>query len=418
MKQKAISFIKHPLIFGSSILVLGNLFANFFNFLFNLFVSRSLTVSEYGIFASVMSLIAFPVLIGNAINPLVVRFAGDYFATKKFALLRGLYLQIKKLMLFVSIFIFIVFLIFIPAISNFFHIADSRILFITDFIIFVALIGVINMAFLQAKLAFSFQVIVNFCNALLKLVIGGFLVVMGYSVLGVTFAVLISGLVSYLISFIPLKFIFDKKISAPSIPNKELFLYGFPSSLALVGLTSFISSDIILVKHFFNPHEAGLYAGLSLIGRVIFFVSAPIATVMFPMIVQKHSMKENYTSTFKLSLALVIIPSVVLTMFYSAFPHIAVLFFLKRKEYLAISQYIVPFSIFITFYSILAILTNFYLSINRTKIFIPILIGAFLQIVLIFFFHDTFLHIIIISLLCTVLLDITLLLYYPYATKK
>ena len=54
---------------------------------------------------------------------------------------------------------------------------------------------------------------------------------------------------------------------------------------------------LILVKHFFSPHDAGIYAGLSLIGRVIFFFSAPIASVMFPVIVQKYARKENYENT-------------------------------------------------------------------------------------------------------------------------
>ncbi len=418
MIEKAKNIIKHPLIFGSGVLVIGNLIANFFNFLFNLFMSRSITVSEYGIFASIMSIIAFPVLIGSAINPVVVRFAGDYFAKKDFASLRGLYIQIKKLLLVIGVIVFLLFLIFIPTIGNFFHITDQRILFITDIIIFTALINVVNLAFLQAKLAFGFQVIVSLCNAILKLCIGIILIFLGYSVLGATYAILFAGLTGYIVSFIPLKFVFDKKIALPSIPKKELFLYGFPSSIALLGLTSFISSDIILVKHFFDPHQAGLYAGLSLIGRVIFFVSAPIATVMFPIIVQKHSKNENYTNTFKLSLLLVIFPSLILTAFYSIFPHQAIMFFLKREDYLAISPYIVPFSIFITFYGILAILSNFYLSINKTKIFIPIIIGAIAQIVFIYFIHQNFFQIIIISLVCTVLLDICLLLYYPYATKK
>lgn len=418
MKQHVKKAINHPLILGSGILVFGSLIANFFNLLFYFFMIHSVTAADYGVFASIMSLIAYPALIGSALNPLVVRFAADYFAQKNFASLRGLYILIKKLVVTVGVIIFFVFLIFVHVISNFLHISNIPLLIITDVIIFVGLISVINMAFLQARLSFGFQVIVNLTNSLLKLIIGGCLIILGYSVTGASIAVLIAGIISYLVGFIPLKFVFDREIASPSISKKELFLYGFPATVTLFGLTSFISSDIILVKHFFDPHQAGLYAGLSLIGRIIFFVSAPIATVMFPTIVQKHSRKENYTNTFKLSLSFVVIPSLILTIFYSIFPHFSILFFLKRQEYLAISPYLVPFSIFITLYSVLSILSNFYLAIKKTKIFIPIIIGAITQIVLIYFIHQNFMQIITISLLCMVLLDIVLLLYYPYATKK
>lgn len=418
MKQHVKKVIKHPLIFGSGVLVIGNLFANFINLLFYFLLIHSVTATDYGIFASMMSLITYPALIGSAINPLVVRFAADYFAKKNFALLRGLYIQIKKLLLTICIIIFFVFLIFVQVISKFLHIDNIPLLIITDFIIFVGLIGVINMAFLQARLSFGIQVIINLSNSLLKLIIGAILILLGYSVTGAAIAVLTAGIFGYLISFLPLKFVFNKGIASPTIPKKELFLYGFPATVTLFALTSFISSDIILVKHFFDPHQAGLYAGLSLIGRIIFFVSAPIATVMFPTIVQKHSKNEDYTNTFKLSLAFVVIPSLTLTIFYSLFPHFSILFFLKRQEYLAVSPYLVPFSIFITLYSVLSILSNFYLAIKKTKIFIPLIIGAIAQIVLIYFIHQNFMQIILISLLCMVLLDIALLLYYPYATKK
>jgi O-antigen/teichoic acid export membrane protein len=283
---------------------------------------------------------------------------------------------------------------------------------------FFAIIGFVNMAFLQAKLAFIFQVLVGLVGAVTKLVLGMVFVLLGYSVVGAVWSILIAGLISYVFSFIPLRFIFDKKISTPSIATRELFSYGLPSALTLFGLTSFISTDIMLVKHFFNPHDAGLYAGLSLIGRVIFFVSAPIGGVMFPLIVQKHSKNESFTNTFKLSLLLVFVPSIFMTIFYALFPKFSILFFLKREEYLAISSLIAPFALFIALFSLLSIIANFYLSIKKTKVYIPIILGAILQVLLIVFYHQTFLQIIIISLVITLALVILLLAYYPKATSR
>lgn len=417
MRNKVKQFFKHPLIYGSAIVVLGNLFANFFNFLFNLFMSRSLTVAEYGVLASVMSIIAFPALVGGAIVPVVVRFAGDYFATQKYPLLRGLYIKIKKLLLLIAGVFFILFLLFTPQIGQFFHIEDKNILYMTNVIIFIAVMGLLNMAFLQAKLAFLFQVLITLINAIVKLALGSVLVILGFSVSGATIAMIVSGVIGYMVSFIPIRFIFNRKISAPSIKTEELFSYGLPSTLTLIGLTSFISTDIILVKHFFDPHQAGLYAGLSLIGRIIFFVSAPIGGVMFPVIVQKHSKNENFTNTFKLALLLVFVPSILLTVFYALFPKFSILFFLKREEYLHISPLLASFALFIALYCLLSIIANFYLSIKKTKVFIPVIVGAILQIVFIYFYHQTFSQIILISTVITLLLVILLLAYYPRATK-
>jgi len=417
MKKKAKQLIKHPLIYGSVIVVFGNLLANFFNFLFNLFMSRTLSVSDYGILASVMSLITLPALAVNAISPAIVRFAGGYFASENFPLLRGFYIKMSRILLVIAISFFILLILLLPTISEFFKIQDKNILIMTNVIIFISILGIINTAFLQAKLAFTFQVLLGVSSALIKLVVGSILVLLGSFVSGATIAMIFAGLITYALSFIPLRFIFDKKIITPTIKTKEFFTYGIPSSLTILGLTSFISADIILVKHFFDPHIAGLYAGLSLIGRVIFFVSSPIGTVMFPLIVQKHSRNENFTGTFKLSLLLVFVSSVTLAIFYALFPKFSILFFLKKEEYLAISTLLVPFAVFTSLYSLLVIIANFYLSIKKTKIFIPIILGSILQIILITIFHQTFLQIILISIVIIFLLDVLLLLYYRHATR-
>src|SRR5579872_3674618 len=91
MKQVAKQVLKHPLISGSTILVSGGLLANFFNFLYNLFMGRWLSVTDYGTLVSIISLITFPTLLVTSINPVIVRFAGDYFAKNDQMHLRGLY---------------------------------------------------------------------------------------------------------------------------------------------------------------------------------------------------------------------------------------------------------------------------------------------------------------------------------------
>jgi len=418
MKQTAKKVLKNPLIYGSMILVSGGLLANFFNFLFNLFMSRTLSVTDYGILASIISLITFPTLIVTAVNPVIIRFAGDYFAQGEIMLLRGLYKKFLIFLVLCGAVIFILFLALLPQISQFFHIENYYLLFLTDIIIFLSFISIINMSFLQAKLSFGFQVVVNLVTTVLKLLLGILFVIFGYSVMGATGAILLSLLGGYLISFLPIRNLLFNKIKNPDIKTTEIFRYGIPTALTLLGLISFISTDIILVKHFFDPVHAGLYAGLSLIGRIIFFVSAPIGTVMFPLIIQKHTKGTNFSNTFKLALSMVFLPSLLLSLFYFFYPTFSILFFLKRSEYLSIAPLLGLFGFYITFYNVLYLFANFYLSIKKTLIYIPILIGALLQIILIIIYHQSFTQIITISFVLVLLLVIGFLVYYPYATKK
>ncbi|MBI3887734.1 hypothetical protein HY310_01555, partial [Candidatus Microgenomates bacterium] len=143
MKKKVKELIKHPLIYGSSIVVFGSLAANFFNFLFNVFMSRSLSVPDYGVLASVISIISFPVLISNALTPMIVRFAGDYFATDKLSLVRGLYIKIVKALLLFCLVVFIAYFVLLPQLSAFFHITNYTILILTGFLVIISIVMVL-----------------------------------------------------------------------------------------------------------------------------------------------------------------------------------------------------------------------------------------------------------------------------------
>lgn len=419
MEKKALEIIKHPLVYGSSIVVIGGLVANFFHFLFNLFMSRNLSVADYGTLASIVSLIGFPGLILAALNPLVVSFAGESFAKNELGQIRAFYIKLIKFLSGIGLLLTLLFVLFSGNISSFFHIGNMLVMYFAAFIIFLSFLGVVNLALLQAKLAFGFQVFLSLLGAVIKLLLGVLFVYLGFAVNGAVFALAVSGLFLYVASFFPVKFLFNKKlISEYTVTTKELFSYGIPSALTLFGLTSFISSDVLLVKHFFPSEMAGIYAGMSLMGKVIFYIIAPIIGVMFPIIVRKHSKSENFNSTFLFSLFLVSVPSFFLTLIYFIFPKIAILFFLKKTEYQVIAPMLGFFGIFISLYCLLFITANFYLSIKKTNVYIPILIGAILQVILISIYHENFLQIITISTSITFLLVLGLLVYYPHATKK
>jgi O-antigen/teichoic acid export membrane protein len=53
----------------------------------------------------------------------------------------------------------------------------------------------------------------------------------------------------------------------------------FPSSLALAVL---LSADLLLVKHFFNSGDAGRYAAVAALGRIVFWGASGIGLVLFP----------------------------------------------------------------------------------------------------------------------------------------
>jgi O-antigen/teichoic acid export membrane protein len=413
MKHHILSIVKHPIITGSSIVFLGNLIANFFNFLFNIFMSRNLSIIDFGILTTLISVIGLASIPSSALVPTIVSFAGTYVAKGEDGKIRNLFIKMQIFTFIVGTLFLSFFIIFNKNIGSFFHITNSLYITIVGLIIFISYAGVVNSGILQARLAFLFISFTNILGASIKFLLGVFLIVKGFSILGAFYAFFLSYVIPYILTYIPIySIISNKKSNKATIDVKSIFLYGIPSGITMLCLLSFISMDVILVKHFFSPEQAGLYAGLSLIGRVIFYFSGPIGMVMFPMVVQQYAKKEKYSHLFYMSLGLVFLASFAITLVYFLFPTFIIELFLKNKNYLVVENLLGLFGIYITIYSLLSVLVNFYLSIKYTKVMIPILIGSILQISLIWICHNSFFQIIFISISITSLLLVLLLLYY------
>ena len=58
MKKRVKKLVTHPLISGSSILLIGSLIVNIFNYVFNLSMGRLLSIEEYGLLASLTAFIS------------------------------------------------------------------------------------------------------------------------------------------------------------------------------------------------------------------------------------------------------------------------------------------------------------------------------------------------------------------------
>jgi O-antigen/teichoic acid export membrane protein len=58
---------------------------------------------------------------------------------------------------------------------------------------------------------------------------------------------------------------------------------GMQAVLYFIGQVILSNLDILLVKHFFPPPEAGIYAAVALVGRVVFMLSWSVVSSMFPV---------------------------------------------------------------------------------------------------------------------------------------
>lgn len=412
MRERLRLALINPFIAGSIVIFSGSFAVNLLNFFFNLFMSRNLSVTDYGVLTSLASLGTVASLLSIWITPTIVQFAASYFAKNDIAMVRGLYLKVIHVSLILSIVTFLVLFVFQEKIGIFFKIDNGFIIFLVNMAIAFNILNTINVSLLQAKLSFRTMTSLNFLGGVIRLFLGIGAIVAGYRLNGVMIAFLLSSIIPYIISFVDLRFLFHRQIKTPHISYTLLLKYSIPAAFCLYSLSSFITMDIILVKHFFDPESAGLYAGLSLVGKVIFFFSAPLSTSMFPIITQKYTKKESFHNIFLLAFSSVFVSSCGITIFYFLFPNFVIALFLKNQQYLVMSSLLGVYGIYISLYSLVYIMINFFLSIKKLIVFVPLSITAILQIIGIWIFHGSFMEVILVSITLMSLLLTYLLLYY------
>jgi O-antigen/teichoic acid export membrane protein len=423
MKAKIIrlskKIIKHELISGSFYLFVAAIGSGFLAFILNIFFARTLTKPDYGVYAPLLSLITLFTIPAASLTPIIVKFAGHYNAKNETAKMEKFYLKMTKLFLVVALIIFFLFLVASPFLKSFLKLDNFYYIFLVGIITSVSYLNIVNAGFLQGLLKFPFFAFTQIAGVIARIIVGVVLVLLGFKVFGAVLAAFFTIFVAYLLGFIPLRFLFKKEKgeSDVKIPTKELIQYFLPVTVTVLCLSSFISIDVILVKHFFNPLQAGFYGGLSLVGKVIFYFTGPIPTAMFALLVRRLAKNEPINKLFYLALLLVFIPSVLIAGFFFLFPGFTVKLFLG-KGFETIIPLLGLFGLYIGIFSLLNVCVNLFLSLKKTFVFIPVFIGSLLQIILISLFHNNFYQIIFVSMLISGLLFIGLFLYFIFGSKK
>jgi O-antigen/teichoic acid export membrane protein len=160
--------------------------------------------------------------------------------------------------------------------------------------------------------------------------------------------------------------------------------------LVLVGsfvITVQYSLDIIIVKHYFDAHTAGLYAGVASVARIIFFLTASISQVLMPSIKLSNTKSENRRTLIKSALLLSAIGLPALLLFWLAPAQIVGP--LMGNAYTEVAHLLPQLSLAIFIISVLNLFVSYYLSLRRAGIAVVTIIGAVVTYALMFTHHST-----------------------------
>lgn len=416
MKELIRKSINHPLISGSSIIFIGSFFVSIGNYVYNLLMGRFLSVQDYGLLTSLTSLFVLLGLFSNAFSNIFVKFAA---ANKGAGNERGTQMLFAYGIRILSVFaviLLVVLLIFIPVLRSFLHIERIELILYIIIAVIFSLFLTLPLGILQGRMQFISLSVANLSQPVIKIVVALLLLSAGFAVVSPLIAIVVSVaipmvvLYSYLYGYYRKKKhegSFDKKVF-----KKEFTHYSYTYFLAGAGIALMSNTDILLVRHFFNEVVSGQYAALSLMGKAIFYLIMPINFAFFPLIAYKRERKERLFGTVLLAFGIVTLASLVLSFIYFAFPSLILAIFFPAPEYQDLKQYLGLFSLYIMMFSLATLLSSFFLSIGKTGIYKISLVTALLQIMMIYFFHNSLYQVIGSMFFSSLLFFVILLVYY------
>lgn len=125
-----------------------------------------------------------------------------------------------------------------------------------------------------------FHLAVNYVlEVVVKLVGTLVLIHFGFGVPGVIAAVVASIIVPYFFGIPPRELRRTKAGRGLNLALGE----GIQASVFFIGQVIINNLDIVLVKHFFSATEAGVYAAVALVGRIVYMLSWSVVSSMFPI---------------------------------------------------------------------------------------------------------------------------------------
>lgn len=405
----------HPLAKGSAIVFVGTMAANAGAYLYHLVVGRILGPSQYGELAALLSLSYILNVFAIMLQTVVTRFVAHEAAQGKYGDIRRLIVQLSVFLVAVGGILLIALIFVAPVIATFLHIKDPLVVYFIFIGVIMSMLSIVLASVLQGLQRFTAGMVIANITSVLRLAAGA--LAAGFGVTATIGAGLGAGIMTLVITFIPLRTILTTKQKASSLSVSSLFSTSLATFLTILGISVMNSQDVVLVKHFLPALASGWYGALSTMGKIIFFASSSVMYVLLPVVTERSSKGKHTKGIVYGSIGIVAALSGGITLGFFLLPELA-LRLLYGTAFIAAAPYLGIFGLFSSLYTIAYTIVMALMGLGKTSAWLILIGAALVQDILLFVFHQTLTTVIWTNIAVAALLVVALLLYYRHALPK
>jgi O-antigen/teichoic acid export membrane protein len=381
---------------GTFLITISTFLVSFLNYCFNLLVSRGLTLANYGEYFSALSYINLITIPFGAFGTIFIRKMGSLDAQH-----RREYAQSFETWLYQRLVAFfpLIALVGGGAFVALFYTSNLQMVSIAFILIstLLSLMQIFYTSVLQAYKAFAFFGVLMVSASLLKLA-GGFGVTFLNPDLFFLYLVMICATLFHLLLG---HFLIGSRQKSKEVPIElpQLHRYVLRKSILMpllttLGFIGLANVDVILVKKFMSANDVGLYSAWILLSKIIFFVSAPIASIGYIYFTGKEHKHQANLLLFLISLMIISI-GVSAVIFYEFFSGFAIRFFFDER-FLPIQGLLWIGGVYGMLYSLIMLFSQYFIAKNSYAS-LCILVALGLQMLTLTFFHSSLAQVMMIN---------------------
>jgi O-antigen/teichoic acid export membrane protein len=300
---------------GSIIMLLSTTLVSLMNFAYNAVMARMLGPARFGQVTVSVTLLMLASAVTLAFQLVCAKFVARNQTPGAQA---GVYRSLLGRAWLVSLTLGGVLVLTQKPIAHYLRLPDSRILALLAVGIAAYVPLGVRRGAMQGLCSFPRLATSFIVEASTRLACGVVLVAIGYGVFGAVGAISASVLAAFLLP--PM----DPRMRAKTQPGcVASFDEGIQAIVFFVGQVIISNIDILLVKHFFVPEAAGLYAAVALVGRLLYFASWSVVSAMFPVSAAATPQEEDPKVVLPPLLTVVGLSSAFILLL-SLFPHLVI----------------------------------------------------------------------------------------------
>lgn len=388
MKQLLKRAAGSPFLRHNTIYFTGSLLVAFINYLYYPVLGRLLSPAAYG---EVQAIISFFLQAGVFYQVLGIVTIGVF---KKYEVpdeRRAVIIELEWLALLVSLGVFVITGALSPWLKSFLRFNSVwPFIFFAVAVLLASPLAFSN-AYLQGLKRFGALAWSNIVAAFSKLAFSAALVVAGLGAGGAILGLALSQVVNVAYThWLAARVGRPPLRPLPRLPDlhrlrPELAYAGlvFTTSLA-INFT--LSIDVLAVKHYFPPTIAGLYAGISTIARILFFLTLPLSPVLVASV--KLGQPGHNRALLRRSLALLTLLGGGTLIFFTLFPNFVITLLLGHR-YLVFAHQLPALSLAVFILSLDNLLASYHVALRRPQIMLASALGLVAMGVLLAFQHST-----------------------------